>query len=79
MVVRKMASTYKTDFGKALEILYRTVQARRHWASEVWNDTEAGKGKDIKMLEYACGPGVISQVSVLHGSARFMWLISHRR
>lgn len=64
-----MATTYTADFGKALEVLYRTVQGRRHWVSEVWNDTEAGKGKEIKMLEYACGPGVLSQVSVLHDPA----------
>ncbi|KAL4892667.1 S-adenosyl-L-methionine-dependent methyltransferase [Aspergillus ambiguus] len=59
-VFEKMASTYKTDFGQALQTIYQEVQGRRHWASDTWTDTEAGKGKEIRMLEYACGPGNVS-------------------
>lgn len=58
-----MAGTYKTDFGRALQMIYQQVQSRRHWASDVWTDTHAGKGKEIRMLEYACGPGNVSLVS----------------
>ncbi|KAF7591371.1 hypothetical protein BBP40_001597 [Aspergillus hancockii] len=55
-----MSKAYKTQFKKGVQLIYRTVQENRLWASDTWNDTEAGQGKDIKMLEYACGPGVVS-------------------
>lgn len=57
-----MSKTYKADFGDVLAKMYRTVQDRRLWASDTWTDTEAGKGKEIKVLEYACGPGTVSLV-----------------
>ncbi|KAA8649764.1 hypothetical protein EYZ11_001690 [Aspergillus tanneri] len=59
-VFERMSKSYKTDFSSALETLYRTVQSRRLWISDKWTDTEAGKGKEIKVLEYACGPGTTS-------------------
>ncbi|EEA23809.1 conserved hypothetical protein [Talaromyces marneffei ATCC 18224] len=33
----------------------------RLWISSTWTDTAEGKGKDIRLLEYACGPGHISR------------------
>ncbi|PLB50186.1 S-adenosyl-L-methionine-dependent methyltransferase [Aspergillus steynii IBT 23096] len=57
---RKLSKTYKDDFSDAMAKMYRTVQERRLWASDTWTDTEAGKGKEIKVLEYACGPGTVS-------------------
>lgn len=61
----KMASSYKADFADALVTLYRLIQSRRSWASDVWTDTVAGTGKEIKALDYACGPGVVSLVGCL--------------
>ncbi|KAE8355366.1 S-adenosyl-L-methionine-dependent methyltransferase [Aspergillus coremiiformis] len=59
-VADNMSKTYKTQFEKSLKILYRVVQEKRLWASDTWIDTEAGQGKEIKMLDYACGPGTVS-------------------
>ncbi|KKK15696.1 hypothetical protein ARAM_007255 [Aspergillus rambellii] len=56
----KMSRSYRADFAEGLKILFKTVQAKRGWASDIWTDTEAGKGREIKMLEYACGPGMVS-------------------
>lgn len=61
-----MSKSYKTDFSDFMTKLYRTVQDRRPWVSDTWTDTDAGKGKEIKILEYACGPGTVSLVSAFH-------------
>ncbi|KAF9885170.1 hypothetical protein FE257_000619 [Aspergillus nanangensis] len=53
-----MAKSYNTDFADALKLLYREVQSRRQWASNTWTDT--GAEQEVKMLEYACGPGTVS-------------------
>jgi hypothetical protein len=70
---RKMSKTYRTQFEKGVKLIYRVVQENRLWATDSWNDTEAGQGKEIKVLEYACGPGIVSTVSPvspLHGDIR---------
>lgn len=51
----------------------QTVQ-HRNWISERWTDTEAGKNKEVKMLEYACGPGVVSMVSIILPSVSYFGL-----
>ncbi|KAL5334732.1 S-adenosyl-L-methionine-dependent methyltransferase [Aspergillus crustosus] len=56
----KQSRTYRSEFPKVVETLIKVVQDQRTWASDLWTDTEDGKGKEIKMLEYACGPGHIS-------------------
>ena len=58
-----MASQYRERFGKVTSQLATLVQDRRLWISDKWTDTEAGKEQDLKMLEYACGPGAVSMVS----------------
>ena len=45
-------------------MLSRETLQHRNWISERWIDTEAGQNQDIKMLEYACGVGVISMVCI---------------
>lgn len=57
-----MAKSYKDNFANVVETLSRQTRDRRHWISDNWTDTDAGKGQEIKMLEYACGPGHISMV-----------------
>lgn len=57
-----MADSYKDGFAKAIEAVSNLTRDRRLWISDKWTDTEAGKGQEVKMLEYACGPGHVSIV-----------------
>lgn len=58
----KMAGSYLEGFAQAIQTIIRQVQNHRLWLSDQWTDTEVGSGKELKMLEYACGPGAISMV-----------------
>ncbi|PWY88433.1 putative SAM-dependent methyltransferase [Aspergillus heteromorphus CBS 117.55] len=55
-----LAKSYKDSFKPVLDGICRNVTARRTWISDTWTDTEAGQGKEIKVLDYACGTGVVS-------------------
>ncbi|KAK5795929.1 hypothetical protein VI817_005214 [Penicillium citrinum] len=55
-----MATEYKDRFADSMKTLSEQTLKHRFWLSDQWLDTEVGKDKNIKMLEYACGPGVIS-------------------
>jgi hypothetical protein len=55
-----LAASYKGQFADAQRMLSAETVQHRNWISNRWTDTEAGKDQEIKMLEYACGPGVIS-------------------
>lgn len=57
-----MATAYKDRFANVMKILSDETLKHRSWISHRWVDTEAGKDQEIKMLEYACGPGVVSMV-----------------
>ncbi|KAL4920273.1 S-adenosyl-L-methionine-dependent methyltransferase [Aspergillus aurantiobrunneus] len=59
-VFDKQSRTYKSEFEKVVKTLVNVVQNQRTWVSDTWIDTLAGKAKEIKVLEYACGPGHIS-------------------
>ncbi|KAJ5679752.1 hypothetical protein N7462_007996 [Penicillium macrosclerotiorum] len=56
----QMAATYKAEFSEAIKMLSEQTLKHRLWLSDRWVDTDVGKGQDLKMLEYACGPGYIS-------------------
>ncbi|KAJ5367790.1 hypothetical protein N7541_001731 [Penicillium brevicompactum] len=56
----KLAASYKGRFADASRMLASQTLQHRSWISDRWTDTESGSGKEIKMLEYACGPGVVS-------------------
>jgi hypothetical protein len=45
-------------------MLVEEVKARRPWISTKWTDTPEGKGKEIKVLDYACGNGNASRVRI---------------
>lgn len=62
-----MATAYKDRFANVMKTISEETLKRRSWISDHWTDSEVGmgKGKEIKMLEYACGPGVISMVCLL--------------
>ncbi|KAK9234341.1 S-adenosyl-L-methionine-dependent methyltransferase [Lipomyces kononenkoae] len=50
----QVASTYDSDFEDALRSLANAVQARRDWIGVDWDGP-------VKVLDYACGTGVISR------------------
>lgn len=62
---RKMAGSYLNDFSELIQNICKQVESRRLWISDTWSDTESGQGKELKMLEYACGPGAVSVVCTL--------------
>lgn len=59
------ATAYQSKFADSLKIIAAQTLKHRLWVSDRWTDTEVGKGQEVKLLEYACGPGVVSMVSVL--------------
>ncbi|CEO59878.1 hypothetical protein PMG11_04528 [Penicillium brasilianum] len=54
------ATAYQSKFADSLKIIAAQTLKHRLWVSDRWTDTEAGKGQEVKLLEYACGPGVVS-------------------
>jgi hypothetical protein len=58
----KLASSYREEFRQGQELIFNEVQGRRSWISDTWSDTDSGKGRKVRMLEYACGPGAVSAV-----------------
>lgn len=57
-----MASTYKDEFAESMKLLSDKTLEHRLWISGTWTDTAINPDQEIKMLEYACGPGHISMV-----------------
>ncbi|OKL61080.1 hypothetical protein UA08_03794 [Talaromyces atroroseus] len=57
----QLAHDYDTGFEKGIRTIREETQSRRLWISSKWTDTPEGNGKEIKLLEYACGPGYISR------------------
>ncbi|PYH91530.1 SAM-dependent methyltransferase [Aspergillus ellipticus CBS 707.79] len=55
-----LSQSYKNDFKPVLDEICAQVASHRSWIGDTWTDTEAGKGKQIRMLEYACGIGAVS-------------------
>lgn len=56
---------YETDFQEAIRMLGEETERRRLWISSKWTDTPEGAGKEVKLLDYACGPGYMSRVCSL--------------
>ncbi|KAK9364688.1 S-adenosyl-L-methionine-dependent methyltransferase [Lipomyces kononenkoae] len=50
----QIASTYEKDLEEGLLSLAKAIKARRDWIGVDWND-------HVKVLDYACGTGVISR------------------
>ena len=66
-----MAATYQSKFADSMKIIAEQTLKHRLWLSDRWTDTEAGKGQEVKLLEYACGPGVVSMVSICIAMLRY--------
>lgn len=62
----EMAASYKERFALSMKFLAEQTLKHRLWISDRWTDTQAGEGQESKMLEYACGPGVISMVRCIN-------------
>lgn len=58
----KTAHDYDKGFEKAISMMKEETLSHRLWISPKWTDTAEGKGKEIRLLEYACGPGYITRV-----------------
>jgi hypothetical protein len=58
----KRAQAYLTDFAEGTKFLSEEAKRRRQWVGSMWTDALEGKEQDIKLLEYACGPGYITMV-----------------
>ncbi|KAJ5086913.1 hypothetical protein NUU61_008220 [Penicillium alfredii] len=56
----QLATTYQDRFARAVKTITEQTQQHRLWLSDRWTDTAAGQGQEVKMLEYACGPGTVS-------------------
>ncbi|KAK9491192.1 S-adenosyl-L-methionine-dependent methyltransferase [Lipomyces doorenjongii] len=57
----QIAATYDKDLDEGLKSLTEAVQARIDWIGVDWN-------RPVKVLDYACGTGVISRVIMLCSS-----------
>ncbi|KAJ5707703.1 S-adenosyl-L-methionine-dependent methyltransferase [Penicillium malachiteum] len=55
----KMATTYKSQFASSLKTVSELTLKNREWISDQWTDT-VDPNQEVRMLEYACGPGIIS-------------------
>lgn len=58
----KTAHDYDKGFEKTISTLKEETLSHRLWISSKWTDTAEGKGKEIRLLEYACGPGHVTRV-----------------
>lgn len=58
----KTAQNYDKGFEKGISMMKEETLSHRLWISSKWTDTAEGKGKEIRLLEYACGPGHITRV-----------------
>ncbi|RAO68882.1 uncharacterized protein BHQ10_004894 [Talaromyces amestolkiae] len=57
----KTARDYDTGFEKGISMMREETLRHRLWISSRWTDTAEGKGKEIRLLEYACGPGHVTR------------------
>lgn len=58
----KTAHNYDTGFEKGISMMKEETLKHRLWITSKWTDTAEGKEKEIRLLEYACGPGHITRV-----------------
>ncbi|KAJ5733862.1 hypothetical protein N7493_002648 [Penicillium malachiteum] len=55
----QMATTYKAQFACSLQMVSELTLENREWISDQWTDI-INPNQEVRMLEYACGPGIIS-------------------
>lgn len=68
------ASTYNTKFSKTIQQIIEEIQKRKDWIGVDWaedasdneDDTSLTPKKTVRLLDYACGTGLVSRVRHLH-------------
>ncbi len=73
IVLSEAASTYNTKFSKTIQQVINEIQKRKDWIGVDWaediSDTEDGSSsapkKTVRLLDYACGTGLVSRVCTL--------------
>ncbi|CRG87794.1 hypothetical protein PISL3812_04815 [Talaromyces islandicus] len=58
----KESHKYEIDFEEHIRMLCEETERRRLWISSKWSDTPEGNGQEVKLLDYACGPGYMSRL-----------------
>jgi hypothetical protein len=62
----KVATTHQSDFGELIEAAIREFKARRGWITPALdNPPRSTAGKELRVLDYACGAGTVSKVGLL--------------
>lgn len=66
------ASTYNTKFSKTIQQIIDEIQARKDWIGVDWvedtsedEDESIPPEKTVKLLDYACGTGLVSRVCMI--------------
>jgi hypothetical protein len=64
-----MASTYDAKYERTIEQLIREIQRRKNFIGAAWVDDqedvdgEERPKREVRLLDYACGTGLVSRVS----------------
>ena len=61
------ASTYNSKFSKTILQIIEEIQTRRDWIGVDWvneheNESSGKPQKTVRLLDYACGTGLVSRV-----------------
>jgi hypothetical protein len=60
----KVATTHQNDFGELIEAAIREFKAQRGWITPALSNSPSSEaGKELRVLDYACGAGTVSKVS----------------
>jgi hypothetical protein len=64
------SKTYNTQFSKTIEQVIDEIQARKDWIGVDWVEEDDDEGEEssaaakrtVRLLDYACGTGLVSRV-----------------
>lgn len=59
------AKTYNTKFQKTIDQLIKQIELRREWIGVKWVE-EDEQGREVRLLDYACGTGLVTRVCYYH-------------
>lgn len=67
MRISNTAASYDSRFEKTIDQLISHIQKRKNWISTNWadddnDDAKEHLGKTVRLLDYACGTGMVSRV-----------------